>query len=179
MTTLLLLMILLPIVFMIHDFEEIIMFQPWLSKNKTELKERFPMFFTFLKKNNLFTLSTSEFAIGVLHMFLLISAVSYWAIYTQNYQWWFGAFMAYFIHLFMHIGQWIIYRKYVPVIITSLLSLPYCFYALYVFVQAEILSLSQMFLWAIIGCSIAILNFPLAFFWAKKFQKRITSSLKT
>jgi len=33
---------LLPIVFMIHDFEEIIFFKSWMNKNKDYLIEKFP-----------------------------------------------------------------------------------------------------------------------------------------
>lgn len=43
---------LLPILFMVHDFEEIIMFEPWLAKNRAELKRRFPKFYTFLDKKS-------------------------------------------------------------------------------------------------------------------------------
>lgn len=48
MTKLELIMILLPIVFMIHEYEEIIMFKYWLGNNRNELKRRFPKFEQFL-----------------------------------------------------------------------------------------------------------------------------------
>jgi hypothetical protein len=35
-----LLIALLPFVFMLHDFEEIIMFKPWLEKNRSEVGRR-------------------------------------------------------------------------------------------------------------------------------------------
>ncbi len=131
MTKLQLLMVVLPVVFMLHDFEEIIMFRSWLDRNRHELHRRFPRFEAFLSKRGHFEYSTSAFAIGVAHEFILLSAVSLCSIYHEAYEWWFGVFMAYFIHLFVHIAQWIIYRKYVPVIITSLLSLPLLFLHFY------------------------------------------------
>lgn len=42
MTKLETIVLLLPIVFMIHEYEEIIMFQNWLGNNRNELKRRFP-----------------------------------------------------------------------------------------------------------------------------------------
>ena len=36
------LMWLLPIVFMLHDFEEIIMFKPWMNANCAALEKRLP-----------------------------------------------------------------------------------------------------------------------------------------
>ena len=50
MTEINILIALLPIIFMIHDFEEIIMFKPWLTKNSTEIKRRFPKLDAFLTK---------------------------------------------------------------------------------------------------------------------------------
>lgn len=48
MTKLETIVLLLPIVFMIHEYEEIIMFQNWLGNNRNELKRRFPKFEQFL-----------------------------------------------------------------------------------------------------------------------------------
>ena len=111
MSTLLFLMTLLPVVFMLHDFEEIIMFRPWLRRNRDELKARFPRFEAFLTRRGLFDYSTSAFAVAVCHEFTLLSVASYGALYTGVYGWWFAAFMAFFLHLFVHVGQWVIYRK--------------------------------------------------------------------
>ena len=35
-------MLVLPLVFMVHEYEEIIMFEPWLRSNREELRRRFP-----------------------------------------------------------------------------------------------------------------------------------------
>ena len=101
----------LPVVFMLHDFEEIIMFKPWLIKNREELKSRFPKFENFLTKRSYFEYSTSAFAVAVMNEFALISLVTFCSLYLDVYDWWFAAFMAYSIYLVVHLGQWIIYRK--------------------------------------------------------------------
>lgn len=170
MSTLLFLMTLLPVVFMLHDFEEIIMFRPWLRRNRDELKACFPRFEAFLTRRGLFDYSTSAFAVAVCHEFTLLSVVSYGALYAGVYGWWFAAFMAFFLHLFVHVGQWVIYRKYVPVIVTSVLSLPYCFYTFGLFAEAGLLSVPEMIGWSVVGLVVMALSFPAAFFWASKFD---------
>lgn len=175
-----LLMSFLPVVFMIHDFEEIIMFKPWLSKNREELELRFPKFERFLAKRNYFHYSTSAFSMAVLHEFLIITLVTTLSLWFRAYNWWFAAFSAYFLHLFVHIIQWIIYKKYVPVIITSFFTLPYCIYTLYVFVQSKFLATNTMIIWMLIGVVLTVFSFPSAFYFASKFENwKITKYYKT
>lgn len=166
-----LLIALLPAVFIFHDFEEIIMFKPWLDKNRKELKQRFPKFENFLVNRHFFDYSTSGFSVAVLHEFLFLAVITYFSLYFKNFQWWFAVFMAYFIHLFVHIGQWIIYRKYVPVIITSILTLPYCFYTFKIFIETTSMTAKQMFLWTIIGIILTIASLLSALYFASKFER--------
>ncbi len=165
-----LLIAILPIVFMIHDFEEIIMFKPWLTKNREELKRRFPKMERFMAKNSLFDLSTSAFAVAVMQEFLLISAATFVSLYFDDYSVWFAAFMAYFVHLFMHIGQWVLFRKYVPVIITSILTMPYCIYTFLRFLRFTEMTDIQLLLWSFAGVVAAVLSFFPAFFLATKIS---------
>ena len=135
-----LIMLLLPVVFMLHEYEEIIMFRHWLDRNRDELKRRFPKFERFLARRRHFDYSTATFAIGTAHEFILISLISFCAVWLGAYQWWFAAFAGYSIHLIVHLAQWAIYPKYIPVIITTTLTLPYCVYAFVEFAKASILS---------------------------------------
>jgi len=64
-----------------------------------------------------------------------------------------------------------VYRKYVPVIITSLLTLPYCIYSFTEFSKITALSFSQMVLWAAIGIVLTILSLFSAFFCMDRFQR--------
>ena len=173
MSTLEKMMLLLPIVFMFHDFEEIIMFRWWLRKNRSQLQQRFPSVEKFLAKRKMFSYSTAAFSVAVMHEFLLISLVSYAGIFSASPKWWFASFMAFFIHLIVHIMQWIAYRTYIPMIITSILALPYCFYTLSLFIKDNLLSTEAMFMWTGIGVILMLLSFPLAFFWASKFHQYI------
>ena len=153
----------LPIVFMIHEYEEIIMFRHWLGNNRNELKRRFPKFEQFLAHRGHFDYSTATFAVGTAHEFLLISTISCCSIWPGAYQWWFAAFAGYSIHLIVHLAQWAIYRKYIPVIVTTILTLPYCVYAFVEFAKASILSPLQMLSWTVIGIGLTTLSLLSAF----------------
>ena len=133
-------------------------------------KRRFPKFEQFLAHRGHFDYSTATFAIGTAHEFLLISAISFCSVWLRAYQWWFAAFAGYSIHLIVHLAQWAIYRKYIPVIITTILTLPYCVYAFVELAKASILSPLQMLLWAVIGIVLTVLSLLSAFFVMSKFQ---------
>lgn len=145
------LMTLLPIVFMLHEYEEVIMFKQWLLRNKKELNERFPKFGRLLTRRHVFEYSTATFAVGTVHEFILVAVISYCAVWQHAYQWWFAVLVGHTLHLLIHLAQWMIYRKYVPVLVTSLLTLPYCIYTFLKFTETTSLSLLQMLLWALIG----------------------------
>ena len=81
-----LIMLLLPVVFMLHEYEEIIMFRHWLDRNRDELKRRFPRFEQFLAHRGHFDYSTATFAIGTAHEFILISLISFCAVWLDAYQ---------------------------------------------------------------------------------------------
>ncbi|MDY6205254.1 MAG: HXXEE domain-containing protein [Prevotella sp.] len=165
------LMLLLPLVFMIHEYEEVIMFRYWLARNREELKRRFPKIERWMAFHGLFGYSTATFAVGTAHEFLLIAVVTFLSVWQEAYQWWFAAFMGYTLHLIVHLVQWVIYRKYVPVVITSLLTFPYCIYALVAFAESSVLSSLQMLLWTMVGLLLTVLSLFSAFFLMSMFQR--------
>ena len=154
------------VVFMIHEYEEIIMFRRWIDRNRGELRKRFPKIESFFTRHGAFDYSTSTFAVGTAHEFILVSVVSFCSVWTGQYQLWLAALTGYSVHLLMHIVQWIVYRKYVPVIITSLLTLPFVEFS-----KVTVLSFSQMVLWAVIGIVLTILSVFSAFFFMDRFQR--------
>jgi hypothetical protein len=164
-----LLIALLPLIFMLHDFEEIIMFKPWLEKNRDEIKRRFPRIDKTLSKHH-DRLSTSAFAVAVLNEFLIIAVITYVSLYFNFYYLWFGAFIAFSVHLIVHIVQWVIYGKYVPVIVTSILALPYCVYTLVQFLKVTDMAAGQLLFWTVTGIILAIVSFVPAFFFASRFE---------
>ena len=171
MTKLELTMALLPVVFMIHEYEEIIMFKHWLKHHQPELRTRFPKFEQMLARSGHFNYATSTYAVGTAHEFLLISLITFSAMSVGAYSWWFAAFAGHSIHLLIHLVQWMIYRKYIPVIVTTILSLPYCVYALALFAKASLLTPLQMLLWAVTGIALTALSLCSAFLLMNRFQR--------
>jgi hypothetical protein len=141
---------LLPIVFMIHDFEEIICFKPWIIKNKTGLSQRFPTISKrFLPRYE--NLSVTAFSVAVFEEFVLLSVITVLSVLFGNYFLWLSIFMGFFIHLIIHFIQWLILRKYIPAIYTTIISLVYCTLSLKLILKEEIFTASEIILWTFIG----------------------------
>jgi hypothetical protein len=159
-----------PIVFMFHDFEEIIFFKTWLTKNRDYLKNRFPKISRHILPH-FEKLSTAAFSLAVAEEFILISIITFTSIWLKNYFLWFAIFIAFSLHLVAHIIQWIILKRYIPSIVTSLLCLPYCIYTFNCFLLAGIMSFFQIAIWTMIGIVIMVLNLVLAHKLALVFEK--------
>lgn len=117
---------LFPILFMIHDFEEIIMIKAWEQKNKSYIQAINNKHIPFN-----FEASTASFSIAVAEEFLIISTITILSYWFDSYIIWYGFFIAFTIHLFFHIFQWMIFKKYVPSLITSIVFIPICCLAIY------------------------------------------------
>ncbi|SOB91975.1 uncharacterized protein with HXXEE motif [Ureibacillus xyleni] len=122
---------LFPIMFIFHDFEEIIMMEKWLEKNLTNISGRLPSSIA-LKVIKQFSMSTAQMTVAVLVIFLFVSSSSFFASQYINQ----GSFsniyiftviiLAFFVHVFTHIGQSILFRSLTPGIVSSIfIVLPY------------------------------------------------------
>ncbi|MGG0188012.1 HXXEE domain-containing protein [Bacillus rhizoplanae] len=146
---------LFPILFIFHDFEEIIFIQPWIKKNRRYLCERFP---TLSKRllPHFDNITTSSFALGVAEEFILISIITIVSYVMNWYSLWVGLFIAFTLHLVIHCFQTLIIRKYVPAIITSIICLPICIYIIKHIVQ--LFPLDTIVLYSILGFIIMVVN---------------------
>lgn len=162
-----------PIVFMIHELEEIIFFKKWIE-NEKDLLRRFP---TIAKKivPHFKNISTSSFTVGVAEEFILASIISILAVLSNNYKIWYGIYIGFSLHLIIHIIQWIIYRKYIPNIVTSFLILPYCIYGFIKINEWQLISPLEQITWGLIGFTIIILNLILVHKLISKFEIAVHS----
>ena len=139
MKTLFMIIWLFPILFMIHDFEEIIMIKAWQQKNKQYIQSR--------KNNHIpfnFEASTAAFSIAVAEEFIIISTITIISYLLDNYIVWYGLFIAFTVHLFFHVFQWLSFKKYVPSVITSIVFIPICcliIYKINILLNYDIISL--------------------------------------
>lgn len=117
-----LLFMLLPLIFLIHDAEEIVIRRNWMDRNADTVMLRLPWakpMLTHLKAQ-----STRGFCLIGAEEFLLIVLGVACMIYASSLP--IAALMWGFImHLFVHIAQAILLRSYVPGLTTSIVMLPY------------------------------------------------------
>ncbi|MBN1532406.1 MAG: HXXEE domain-containing protein [Spirochaetes bacterium] len=140
---------LFPVVFMIHDFEELIMFGPWLGREEAAIRERFPRLARFIDRIRGFEISSSSFGLAVLFMFLAVSSVTLIAWEFGLYALWCGAVLGFGFHAAIHIVQCLSYGKYVPVVITSVPGLAYSIWGAASIGSRFSVPLSAMALWGI------------------------------
>ncbi len=116
---------LLVVIFIFHDMEEIVGMNKWLNKNYDSIVEKYP----FAKKilSNYLGVSTGAFALAVYEELILLIVICLLASITNSaivYGIWFGCLVGFTLHLFIHIGQAIAIRSYIPALITSFISIP-------------------------------------------------------
>jgi hypothetical protein len=160
---------LLPIIFMVHEFEEILFFKYWLNKDKDYLHKKFPkigpkIYLQYSK------FTTAGFVFAIAEEFILISILTYMAIIVENSYIWFTVFMGFSIHIIIHFIQWIFYKKYIPVIITSILVLPYCIYGFIICMDSKIYNFEWIIICSIIGIIGVIINLKLIHYLGEKFS---------
>lgn len=159
---------LFPILFIFHDFEEIIFMQSWLNKNKLYLSNKFPK----LSKKLLAhfdDITTETFAASVAEEFILISIVTILSYTTNWFNLWIGLFLAFTIHLIIHCIQILIIRRYIPAIVTSVICLPIC---TYIIKKVLVLfPLNTIILYSFLGLIIMVINLIFVHNSMKVFKK--------
>jgi hypothetical protein len=160
---------LLPVVFMIHDFEEIIMMKPWLTKNWKTLEKRFPAkaIRAMAKQKDM---SVSAVALAVAEELLVLTAFTFLGAECGMYSLWAGFLIGFFIHLLVHIGQFIVFRGYVPVIVTSIPAAIYSLIALHDLNRTHPLDWEMVAVWTVISLVLIVVNLLFALKMAQKFD---------
>ncbi|GAA4711731.1 HXXEE domain-containing protein [Brevibacillus fulvus] len=157
---------LFPIVFIVHDLEEIVTVEKWIKRNRANLYEKLPRKWAE-RMIRQFSLTTAQFAVSVLVIFLLISCSALMASQYVNHApvsdiyLFLVCQLVFFVHAFVHIGQALFFRSFTPGVITSIvIILPYST-ALF-----QELFARQMITWETIAISIpfAFLFFPFVLF---------------
>ena len=159
---------LLPVIFMMHDFEEIIFFKWWSQKNGQFLRDNYPKISTRFD-----SMSTVGFTVAVAEEFILLCAITFGCVFLNNYYLWLAVFMGFSLHLLIHIAQWMFFRRYIPAIVTSLAALIYSVYAIQVIISKNIFTTSEILLWSALGLLLLggnlLLAHRLAFIFDRNF----------
>jgi hypothetical protein len=138
---------LLPVFFMIHDFEEIIMMEPWAAKYGDRIRKRFPGFGPKLM-SEVESRTTASMAFAVAIIFTVLSLLVFIAVWFNLKSLWMGILLAYSIHIIIHFAQAIMVSGYVPVLIGGAVSFIYCLFAFYYMNANYQLDWLEIGLWA-------------------------------
>ncbi len=162
---------LFPVLFIIHDFEEIIGFGIWGKKNIPVIQKRFPKVGRLFEK--MYSLySTEGMALAVLESLLLCVIICLLAVTCGLYQLWLGAFIAFIIHMFIHIIQSVLWRGYIPALITSILLIPISIFIARGSFQELQYSTLTVIVWSLIGLILIMVNLQFAHFLMHWFTKK-------
>lgn len=122
---------LFPIVFVFHDFEEILTVEQWLAHRGERVLAKIPAFARRLLADT-FRMNTRLFAQDVLWIYSFIVAAAAAAVFFSVYLPFLVMLAVFFLHVFTHAAQALLLRMYTPGVATAgLLVLPYSLYAYY------------------------------------------------
>lgn len=152
-----LLLWLLPAVFVLHDAEESVFLPGWLRRNRSELSRRFPRLSGRLLTRAA-AISPARFAAMAAEELALLLAVTLYAFFSHGYYPWLALFLAFGVHLVVHLVQWIAVGRYVPVAATSLAALVYCGWGLHILINSRLFTLREFLFCGVAGCLAAAVN---------------------
>lgn len=158
---------LFPIIFLIHDFEEIIFVESWFKRNYTKVLPRVP---NNMRKvfQELSIITAARFSIPVFFQFIIYIAATYLAVEKDFFGPFIGFNVLLFLHVFMHVGQSLFLKTYALGVGTAILiTAPYSLYLFYRLLEERI-QLSEL-----------IFNLPygiitvFVLLWGHKFATKI------
>ena len=142
------LFLLFPSIFMLHEFEEILLYPCFMRRNpKLQLQ--------FLAD----TFTPFRFNAIVCQEFILLLIVLGLSIYFENFDFYITVIIAYVYHVIGHIIQSILLQQYVPGVLSGIITGGYCTYQIYDAVLANYWVLAYSF----ITLLIIIVNIVLCF----------------
>ncbi|MDT8999131.1 HXXEE domain-containing protein [Paucibacter sp. APW11] len=164
------LMWMLVAVFIAHEFEEMIMLKPWLAKQGSSIKQRFPRLgprVLMLYER----LSPSALALAILEQLLLLVAIVVVCVEQRLYLVWAGLLAAYTLHIVAHLLQWLILRVYCPFVYSSVLSLAFAGYAALQLPALTPLPWLPLLAWSLGMLLLIVLNLRLLHGLAPRFDR--------
>lgn len=160
---------LFPIVFMVHEFEEMIFMKWWIRKNSESILLKFPRFGGRIIQQQK-SLSTEQFTLIVAEEFIVVVLVIIITALTSNYNLYLGLVFAYSIHLIVHIIHTVVIWRYTPAIVTTIITGLFCSYAFYYFIINDLVDFTDTIFYSL-GLSLFVfINLSIMHFLAKKIK---------
>ncbi|KRM96269.1 hypothetical protein FC19_GL000549 [Liquorilactobacillus aquaticus DSM 21051] len=108
----------LPVLFILHDFEEVICVPLWKIRHRSMLDKMDKPFFGRV-------MNGQAFAIGVLEEMLILVIASIICSISHNYTLYLAFLVVYTLHFAMHYKMCFSIKNYVPGVVTATLQLPF------------------------------------------------------
>lgn len=147
----------LPLLFVIHDAEEVLFLPSWLRRNRGLLVRRVPsamrrvvLAFPDLPRRVFAAMAGEELA-----LLLLVSALASGADLIHP---WLALYLAFGVHLLLHVGQCLVVGCWLPVVASSLFCLPFWFWGVAVVRDRILFSLEEWLFCGLAGCVFAAVN---------------------
>jgi hypothetical protein len=149
-----------PIFFMLHDFEELVFGEAWLKRNAgmllARLAGKIPTAFE-TQIGRVLQKTTPELALPICLIFCLTGLASFFAVEIHSYPFFLLAASTFFLHGFMHIGQALLLRKYVPAVISSVcVVVPYGFLLFRALLQAGLITWTVLLVYFALAIALTI-----------------------
>lgn len=134
------------VMFVIHDLEEIIWVEPVVKKHKKYILNRLPNGLK-TRVDAMLNITSSQFAVAVWIEFMVLTYVTYLAAERGEYLGFLAFITIFFIHVFTHLGQSLVFRIYTPGVVSAVLVvLPFTSYVLYRMTNESVVSWNEVFL---------------------------------
>lgn len=152
---------LLPIVFIIHDGEELLTMPGWIANHQQELDRLAEINNATAEMIRSLPTTTSRAAIAIGFILLLFVAVTIGASVSSKRGFWLYAYASLlgvlFLHVFTHVAQAIFFRGYVPGLVGAIAAIiPGALYLYKRLFEAKLLTLKSAVVTAIIGFALFV-----------------------
>ncbi len=154
----------LPVVFLLHDFEELFMRRKWEKNHFDEITRNYPKTVSVL--STLKNMTQLEYVIVTFEQFLFLTFAVVWGIYADPMPMC-GLFWGFAVHVIVTILHAIILRVYIPGLLSSILLVPYFAFGCYDMLHQY--SLWDNMIMMVCGFGVISLNLILMYLLMKKF----------
>ncbi|HKQ99871.1 MAG TPA: HXXEE domain-containing protein [Pyrinomonadaceae bacterium] len=152
---------LLPLIFIIHDGEELLTMPDWIASHQQELNQLARINETMAEILRSLPTTTAQVAVSIGCILLLFVVVTAGAAISQRRGFWLYAYASLlgvlFLHVFTHVAQAILVRGYAPGVIGAVVAIiPGALYIYRRLFEAKLLTVKSSVITALIGFALFI-----------------------
>ena len=160
----------LPILFILHDFEEIIFMPLWKTRHHQKLETFKKPFFGSVTQG-------SAFAVGVFEEFIILVFISGFCQITHNSLLYLSFVIAYTAHFIIHYIMCLQFGGYVPGVVTVTLELPIVLMIVFHYWPSEV-SLLSVIAYLFVAMALAYTNLKVMHQMMPKIQISLEKYMK-